>query len=320
MLALSFLSPLASLFVLAAGIPLAALALTERRAARIRSLLGLAPGARRALVPPVAALVMLAVLVGIAAAQPVVVRAKRVGQRSDAQAWIVLDTSLSMSAAAAPHAPSRLARAKRIALELEQALPGVPVGIASMTDRVLPDVLPTVDEGLFRRTLAQSVGIDQPPPSEPHKGRATTFDALGPVATSHFFSPDVRHRLLVVLTDGESARISPVLKLDFHHNLTGLFVHVWAPGERIFDARGRAVAGYRSDPASADDLRSIASITGGRVYEEHELGPIEADARASLGPARTQELVAGYGRIPLAPWLVLAGVVPLGFLLRRRNL
>jgi hypothetical protein len=30
--------------------------------------------------------------------------------------------------------------------------------------------------------------------------------------------------------------------------------------------------------------------------------------------------VVGYARVALAPWFVLAGVIPLGFLLYRRNL
>ena len=98
----SFLTPLDALFVLAAALPLAALFLTERRAARIRTLLAVVGPRRRALVPVVAALVALAALVAVAAAQPVVVRAQIVSERADAQAFVLFDTSLSMRASAGP--------------------------------------------------------------------------------------------------------------------------------------------------------------------------------------------------------------------------
>jgi hypothetical protein len=43
------------------------------------------------------------------------------------------------------------------------------------------------------------------------------------------------------------------------------------------------------------------------------------DARNAVGFAGTHQRVDAYARIPLAPWIVLAGVVPLAFLLWRRN-
>ena len=42
-------------------------------------------------------------------------------------------------------------------------------------------------------------------------------------------------------------------------------------------------------------------------------------ARDGVGYASTRTRVSAYARHALAPWLVLAGVVPLGFLLWRRN-
>ena len=47
----SFLTPLAALFVLVAAVPLGALALLERRADRIRRLLAVVGPSRRALAP-----------------------------------------------------------------------------------------------------------------------------------------------------------------------------------------------------------------------------------------------------------------------------
>jgi hypothetical protein len=320
MAGLTFLTPLASLFVLAAAVPLAALLLAERRAERIRRLLRAHGPGRRALVPVVLALVLLPCLVAVAAAQPVVVRQRQVSERADAQAFVVLDTSLSMRASARAGAPTRLARAKQLALRLERALPDVPFGIASMTDRTLPNLMPTVDETLFTRTIEQAVGIDRPPPSQPHKGRATTFDAIAPLVQAQFYAPGVEHKILVVLTDGEAEPLSPVLRLTLQRQVQPFLVHVWAAGERIHRRGGKVVPGYSADPSSEAALRRLASLAGGRVFSEHDFGDLEHAARAAAGQARTQTQVTSYARVPLAPWFVLAGAAPLAFLLWRRIL
>lgn len=316
---LTFLTPLASLFVLAAVVPLVALAVTTRRAERIRALLRVHGPGRRAVLAPALALVLLPALVAVAAAQPVVVRQRQVSERADAQAFVVFDTSLSMRASARAGAPTRLQRSKRLALRLERALPDVPFGIASMTDRTLPNLMPTVDETLFARTVEQSVGIDRPPPSQPHQGRATTFDAIAPLIESATFSPSVAHKLLVVFTDGEAQPISSVLRLTLRRQVTPFFVHVWAGDERIHRA-DRVVPGYRPDPTSAAALRTLASLAGGRVFSEHDLGGLEHASRDAVGRAHAETRFTSYARVPLAPWLVLAGVLPLAFLLWRRNL
>jgi hypothetical protein len=38
-----------------------------------------------------------------------------------------------------------------------------------------------------------------------------------------------------------------------------------------------------------------------------------------VGDAQTHTFSSGYARVPLAPWFVLAALVPLAFLLWRRN-
>jgi hypothetical protein len=319
MLALSFLTPLDSLFVLAAVLPLGGLLLTERRAARIRRLLAVVGPRRRAMVPVVIAVVVLAALVAVAAAQPVVIRNKLVSERADAQAFIVFDTSLSMRASAGPGKPSRLQRAKRMAVRLQQALGDLPMGIVSMTDRALPNLMPTTDQALFDRTVRQSVGVNQPPPSQRYRDRATTFDALIPLVGSHFYADGVQRRLLVVYTDGESAKVSPLFQLQLQRRVTPVFVHVWEPGERIYND-GRPDPRYVSDPTSAAALDDIAKVTGGsHAYPESKAGAVARAARDAVGRAGTRTRVDAYARIALAPWFVLGGVLPLGFLLWRRN-
>ena len=317
----SFLTPLDALFGLAAAVPLAALLVTERRSHWIRRLLALPGPGRRAVVPSAVALLVLPVLVGVAAAQPVVVHEKLVSERADAQAFFVFDTSLSMQASAGPGQPTRLDRAKQLAVRLRAALPDLPIGLASMTDRTLPNLMPTTDVTLFARTIDQSVGVDEPPPSQVYKGRATTFMALVPLVESHFFAPSVTRRLLVVFTDGESSQISPVLQLTLQRRVEPLFVHVWSRGELIYDRdHGRHPDPiYQSDPTSAAALERLATITGGHAYAETQISQVAHAARDAVGFASTRTRIDSYARISLAPWFVLGGVLPLGFLLYRRN-
>jgi hypothetical protein len=316
----SFLTPFDAVFALAAAVPLAAFLATERRAGRIRRTLSLPAPRRRTVIPVAAALTVLTSLVAVAAAQPVVVRQRLVSERADAQAFFLFDTSLSMRASAGPGQPSRLARAKRIALQLRAKLQDVPIGIASMTDRSLPNLMPTIDIALFRRTLLQSVAVDHPPPSQVHNGRATSFQALVPLVESHFYSPGVQRRLLVVFTDGESAQISPYLSVTLHRRVAPVFVHVWAPGERIYQRGGKPDPNYVSDPRSAGALDHLAVLTGGRhSYTEEQLGAVAGAARDAVGFGGTRTHVDSYARVALAPWFVLAGALPLAFLLWRRN-
>jgi hypothetical protein len=316
----SFLTPLAALFALAAALPLIAFLAAERRSSRIRRGLSLPSPQRRAVLPVAIALTLLTSLVAVAAAQPVVVRQKLVSERADAQAFFLFDTSSSMLASAGPGKPSRLARAKGMALRLRAHLRDVPVGIVSMTDRSLPNLMPTTDDALFTRTLMLSVAVNHPPPTQVYHGRATTFEALIPLVESHFYAQGVQRRLLVVFTDGESSKISPYLNITLHRRVTPVFVHVWAEGERIYGRGGRPDPKYVSDPGSAEALDRLAVLTGDRhSFTERDTGRVARVAREAVGFAGTRAHIDAYARVALARWFVLAGVVPLAFLLWRRN-
>jgi hypothetical protein len=316
----SFLTPLDALFALAGLVPLAALAIARRRAAEVRRALGLVTPPGPAVAPVVVSLALLPALLGVAAAQPVVVREQQLSQRADAQLYFVFDTSLSMSARASLHSPSRLERAKRAALRILPGLGDLPVGLASMTDRTLPSLLPTTDLGLIERTLAQSIGIDRPPPSQRYPGRATTLQALLPIGDSHFFSTGVNRRILVVFTDGESSRLPPSYAVGQRGILVPPFlVHVWAPNEHVY-LHGKPDTRYRPDPQSGSLLERFARLTHGRSFGEHQIAQVASAIHAAAGPATAQTTVQQYARVALAPWFVLAGAVPLAFLLWRRNL
>jgi von Willebrand factor type A domain len=315
----SFLTPLAALFALAAAVPLAALAVVERRSDRVRAALRLRGPGRRALAPVIAALVLLPTLVGVAAAQPVVVHRQQVRERGDAQAFFVFDTSLSMDASSGAGEPTRLARAKRLARRLEAALGDVPVGVASMTDRVLPDLMPTTDPALFNRTLTQSVGINEPPPSQPYgEKRATNLQALLSLTSSHFFTNTVKRRLLVVFTDGEASSDLRLFGYEIGQTLRPVFVHTWAPGERIYH-HGKADPHYLADPASTILLARAAQLSDGTVVGDAKLGPLLQASKSIVGHGPEMGQINAYARVALAPWVALAGILPLGFLFYRRN-
>jgi hypothetical protein len=316
----TFLTPIDALFALAAVIPLAALWFAQTRMEQVRRLFSLASPRRRELVAVIVALSLLPVLMGVAAAQPVVVRHHLLGQRLDVQAFFVFDTSDSMTARTGPHGLTRLERAKQEAEQVIPKLGDIPVGIASMTDRVLPDLMPNPNLALVRRVIGQSVGINRPPPSQIYKV-ATTFSALYPIPTYNFYSPGVTHRILVVFTDGEAKPIRSQIGYELARAMTvhPLFVHVWAPTERIY-ANGRLDTRYRPDPTSTRALTRFATAAHGRVFGETDLRPLEQTIRAEAGNSPVTTNVLGYARVALAPWFVLAGVVPLGFLLYRRNL
>ena len=87
-------------------------------------------------------------------------------------------------------------RAKQIALALAPQFGDVPVGVATFTDRVLPDLFPTADRAAFDSAVT-AVTIEDPPPASSSRRTATTFDAL-PVATEGFFPAGVHKRVVIV--------------------------------------------------------------------------------------------------------------------------
>jgi hypothetical protein len=236
--------------------------------------------------------------------------------------FLVFDTSRSMNARRSPRAPTRLARAKQEARMLIPQLGDIPVGIATMTDRVLPNLMPTTNAGIALRTVDQSVWVNQPPPSLLYHGRATTLEALLPLEEDRLFPPGIKHPILVVFTDGEEQPLPPFTdysSLAEQITTPPLFVHVWAPGERVY-AHGQIDAKYLPDPASGRVLTQFARLSQGKVFREGDLNGLLGAIHAEAGSKPATTRLLGYVRIALAPWFLLAGVVPLGFLLYRRNL
>ena len=317
----SFLTPVAALFGILAALPLAVFAGRRRRAAQVRRALRLEQPARRPWGLLALCLAALPVLVGVAAAQPVVTSARTVPQRSDAEVFIVLDTSRSMLASSSSGDPTRFERARDAALALQAELPGIPVGIASLTDRVLPHLFPTVDQRVFGETLREAVGIERPPPSTSFGTNVTTLDALGAVPTLNFFTPGAKRRALVVFTDGESQPVTSVLSTDFARTprVDVTLVRVGDASERIYES-GVAETGYEPDPAAAASLATAATLTRGRVVEEGQIGEVAGGVRDVLATGPTVDRRIEGNRQALMPYVALLAIFPLGFVLYRRNL
>jgi hypothetical protein len=316
----TFLTPLAGLVALLVALPLAALFLTERRVSAARRALRL-PEPRAARPLAAIALVVLAALLGLGAAQPAVDTTEERLARGDAEIYVVLDTSRSMLAASAAGEQTRFDRAREAAMRLRRELPEIPIGLVSLTDRVLPHLLATVNETAFEATVKRTMGVDRPPPLERSNRVASTFDALRAIPTRNFFSPQATKRLVVYLTDGESRVFNPRrMRASFRAKSTGLIVvRFWKERERVFRADGAPEPQYKADPASAEAVRTLARAAGGRAFDEAELGEAISAARGLLGEGKAQPLGEDTSRTSLTPYLFLGAFLPLGFLLWRRN-
>ncbi len=320
-MSLSILTPLGLLLAAGLVIPLAAMLRARRKAGLVRDALGVEPPRRRALGVPVAALVAGAALLGLAAAQPVFEWTEDQRVRTDAEAFVVVDVSRSMLAQADQDTPMRLERAKAAALALRTSLADVPVGIASMTDRVLPHVFPTTDQPVFESTLERAIAIEKPPPRSSFALGATSLSALATLRGLRFYRPDSKQRLAIVLTDGESqpvanARLGGLFRRD--PAIDVVFVQFWGEGERVF-SRGVPEPQYRPDPAARPTLDRLAASTNGAVYSEAQLGAASAKARELLGSGPTVVHGEEAGQLALAPYLAAAAMLPFGLLLWRRD-
>ena len=317
---LGFLSPLAGLVALAVLAPLFLLAAAERRGTRARKLLGLiAPGAAARLEMPVA-ICLLAALLGLAAAQPVLHREVPRYARRNAEAIVAFDISRSMLAAPARTAPNRLERAKAIAKHLRAGLSDTPVGVASFTDRVLPHLFPTSDSSAFSSTVTRAIAVEHPPPIG-NNVTATGLDVLGDVVRTGYFTPGIAHRLLVVLTDGESRDFGPAAVQRAFSGpppVQVIVVRVGAHDERVFGPDGLPEPAY-PPLQPGNGLARFLAATRGRVFDDRHLDAAVQAAHEDLGSGPRARLGTAAATTDLAPFIVLAAALPLGLVLRRRN-
>jgi hypothetical protein len=321
-MSLAFLTPLGALLGVVAIVPLAVYVLRQRRAARIRAALGLGKPPVSSRAPLVVALAAVPALLGLAAAQPVLESDRVRPERTDAEVWVVLDTSRSMLASPRAGSPTRFERARDLTLRLAEELPEVRLGLASMTDRVLPHVFPTTDTRIVAEALFESMGIERPGPTVSLTGApTTTLDSLASIPKLNYFSPAARKRLLVVLTDAETRPLEQDLSTPFARRrprIETLLVRVGEPGERVFTA-GVAEDAYQPPEGSAASLEQIASQVDGRVFSEADAAGVVEAAREALGTGSTRQRIIEGERQALMAWVALAAILPLGFVMLRRN-
>ena len=320
-MSLSVLTPLGALLVLGLVVPLVALLRARRKAGRVRNVLGVEQPDRRAVATPLAALVLGAVLLGLAAAQPVFEWTEDRTVRTDAEAFVVVDVSRSMLARRAVDSPQRLERARTLATSVRASLPEIPVGIATLTDRVLPHVFPTTDGEVFEATLQRSIGIEKPPPRSSFATGATSLNALATLRGLRYFTPNSTARLAIVLTDGESqpvanARLGGLLRRSPAIEI--VFVQFWDEDERVF-TRGVPEPQYLPDPSARSVLDRLAASAGGEVYSESQREAVQAKARELLGDGPSVVIGEQAGQLALAPYLAAAALLPFGLLLLRRD-
>ena len=317
-----FLSPLGALLALGVIVPLLALVGARRRANRVRTVVGLVGPPRRGLLVPLAALVLAGAFLGVAAAQPVLERTSTRHVRTDAEVFFVVDVSRSMLARSGSGSTPRLARAKSAASELRHELSDLPVGLASLTDRVLPHLFPSSDVDVFDATLERSIAIERPPPRTSFATNATNLNALTKLRALRFFRPTTDKRLVVVFTDGETqpvarARLGTLFRRE--PAIDTVFVHFWGEDERVY-TRGVPEPQYLPDPSSRALLEGIAGSIDGTVFEEKtSIGVVGQRARQLLGAGPTVVEGKEQGRDALAPYFALAAFLPLGLLLWLRD-
>jgi hypothetical protein len=293
------------------ALPLAGLVLAQARVRRVRALLALAAPPPRRAVRHLAALVAAIALLAAAAAQPALRSRTPTAVRTDAQAIFTIDVSRSMLASLGPASSTRLERAKADAIRLRAAIPDVPSGVATLTDRVLPDLLPVAGRETFTATVERAVRIGQPPPAD-DSPVATSLGALRAVGTLGYFEPAARHRLLVVLTDGESAPFDAqhVARALRDARVRTVLVHVWRPGEAVYAGTERE-QGYHELAASGRLLGTLAAAASGASFPEGSLAAAERAVRAAVGTGPTRPVTRAERTRTLAPYLAGLAIVPL---------
>ncbi|MCZ7588019.1 MAG: hypothetical protein M5U27_03995 [Gaiella sp.] len=317
---MSFLTPWAALVGLVGGLGVLALSRGRRRSAAVATSLGLPRPGRRGTVVDVLLLGLVAALVALAAAQPVVARSETTKGRNGAEVLVVFDVTRSMLARRAPTEPARLDRARAVAKQLRYAIPETRVGVASLSDRVLPHLFPTLGTNAFAAVVDRAIGIERPPPDRRAR-RATAFAALGDLGRVAFFRPDSVRRIAVVVSDGETIPVDLETLSERLGNgrVSTIFVQVWRRDEAVFDDSGSPDPGYRPDPTSSRSLRLVAGAVGAPVVNEGDAPGLVEAVRARLGGG---ELVPQGRQLvskELAPQAILAAFVPLALLLYRRN-
>jgi hypothetical protein len=319
-MAVSFLTPFAATVGLVAALAIWSRVVARRRAAAASRSLGLAPAGRASFVLDVALLGLVGTLVALAAAQPVVSRSEATHGRDGAEVLVVFDVTRSMLARRAPSEPTRLDRARGLAKRVRASIPDTRVGVASLTDRVLPHLFPSLGSNSFVSVVNKAIGIERPPPDR-RANKATAFSALGDIGRTAFFQRETARRVMVVVSDGETLPVDleALRERLVEGRVSTIFVQVWRGDEAVFDANGERDPAYRPDRTGGRTLRRVAGALEAPVFNEGDVEGITAAVRERIG---TGTLVPQGRQVvsrQLAPHALVAAFLPLALILYRRN-
>jgi hypothetical protein len=316
-----FLSPLGWLVACGAVLPVVAAAVRERRERAVRGALGLVAARSPARYAGAAAAVLAVLLFAAATARPAVRRGGTAQLRTDAAAYVVVDISRSMLARRGSHGKTRYARALAAAKHIRDALPDVPFGIASLTNRPLPHLFPSGNRATFDAVLTHALGIEKPPPEIGiGSGRvSTSYTPIVQLASADYFLRTTKRRVVILLTDGESEPFVPgaiATQLQAEH-VHLLIVRFWDAAERVYtDGKPER---YRPDPGSLVPLKQLAAVTSRQpVFEGRETKRVVHTVRRLIGDGPSVT-IGRARRLELAPYAALAAILPIAFVLRRRD-
>jgi VWA domain-containing protein len=318
---ISFLTPLAASVGLVVALAIFARVRAQRRAAEVSAQIGLPPAGRGSFAVDVVLLSLVGILVAAAAAQPVMSRSEVTPGRDGAEILMVFDVTRSMLAQRAPSEPTRLDRSRALAKRVRASIPDTRFGVASLTDRVLPHLFPTLGSNSFVAVVNRAIGIERPPPDR-RANKATAFSALGDIGRTAFFRRETQHRVVVVVSDGETLPVDlEVLRERLGEGrISTIFVQVWRGDEAVFDASGERDPAYRPDRTGGRTLRRVAGALEAPVYNEGDVRGIVEALRERIGTGTQVPQGRQVVSHQLAPHALVAAFFPLALILYRRNL
>jgi hypothetical protein len=317
---LTFLSPEAALIGLAVAAPIVALTLAESRARIARALLRLPAPLTRGW-PYVAAIAVFAIFVSVGAAQPVLERERIRPVRSDAEVFFVFDTTRSMAASSSADGETRFDRARRMATDMRLSLRELRIGIASVTDRVLPHLFPSANLQSFQLTLDKTLGVERPASVQRGNALGSSLGSFAGLPAQQYFDSAARHQVLVIFTDAESRPFNPaILRAAYRRSkIETILMRLGSRDERVYE---NGVPDIRYQPqANASALaQSFAAATGGAAFDENDVGAAVSAVREAARGGGSRAEMRAIDPTPLASYAFAAAFLPLAFLLWRRNL
>jgi hypothetical protein len=268
----------------------------------------------------VAAIAVFAICVSVGAAQPVLERERVRPVRSDAEGFFVFDTTRSMAAASSADGSTRFERARSIATGMRTSLRELRIGVASVTDRVLPHLFPSASFQSFQLTLEKTLGVERPASVQRGNGLGSSLGSFTGLPAQQFFDQRARYQVLVIFTDAESRPFNPaLLRASFRRSrIETVLVRLGSADERVYE-NGAPDIRYRPQSSAPQLAATFAEATRGEVFDEGEVSAAVRAVRTAAGRGGSRAEMRAVEPTPLASYAFAAAFLPLAFLLWRRN-